>query len=799
MSRGFYRRFSVPPCLCGLQSAGLWLCLATVMPAQSNAERFLTDQYTRSHDYDLVHQRIEVWGFSWDSLSFEGRVSTTLVVRNPDLTDVVLDAGRRLQVTSVTQDRASLRFDRSSDSLIVHLTHPAGFDDTLRLVIEYHGKVLQGRGLYFFNAESGRWGRQVYSGGGTDGNPNWFPTYSGAEDKMTWEVVATVPRDLTVVSNGRQVRDRKAPGGLHTVEWAQEKPASSYLVSLVAAPLVKLSDRWRGVPLAYYVAAADTARARLVFPMTPRVLEVYERLLGVPFPWAKYAQVTVADYFGGMENVSATTMADWIPDRLALLDRPWYTQVMLPHEVAHNWFGNYVTTANWAGYWLNEGFAQFMVGQYWRVTAGETAGEEAYLSDYVQYVEDDARRRMPLAALGSNNIYPKGSLVLRMLRLELGDQRFWAGVRRYLDRHAFANATSADLQRAFLDATGENLSWFFDQWVYSAGHPDFAVTADYDSTSRKLAVMVAQTQQDTLPADSTGLRYSVPTVFRGRVAVRVGTSAGDVVRWLELTQRAETLTVADLPGPPTMVVFDDDNRVLKTLRFEQPTAWLATATARAPSLWNRVWAVEQLGLRPADPAAGEALVTAAREGTDATVRLVAAQELSRFPASVALPGLEAAAHDTAAVARESAIRALANMKDPRALSLARRAFETDSSYTVRAAAVATIAQLDSAGARDVIAKALTTPSYRAALQTAALAAALHTADPTIVPTLEERLGDQPLVAIVLAWFAVHGSAEANQALDRHREDQRSWVRQWVGEALRQARLAPAGAATRSGQ
>jgi aminopeptidase N len=165
------------------------------------------------------------------------------------------------------------------------------------------------------------------------------------------------------VSNGRHVKDRKGPDNTHTVEWAQEQPASSYLVSLVAAPLVKLSDKWRKVPLAYYVAPADSARARVVFSMTPRVLGVYEQLLGVPFPWAKYAQVTVADYFGGMENVSATTLADWIPDRLALLDAPWYTKILIPHEAAHNWFGNYVTTANWASYWLNEGFAQFMVGR----------------------------------------------------------------------------------------------------------------------------------------------------------------------------------------------------------------------------------------------------------------------------------------------------------------------------------------------------------------------------------------------------------------------------------------------------
>ncbi len=771
MIGGSSGRFSVPRCLCGVQFVALWVCLVTTASAQTNADRFLTDEYTRSHD---------------------------LVVRRPDLADVVLDAGRRLEIRKVTQGKAQLGFDRASDSLIIHLAHPAEFDDTLRFVVDYHGRILQGQGLYFFNAESGRWGRQVYSGGGTDGNPNWFPTYGGAEDKLTWELVATVPRDLTVVSNGRLVSDRPAARGTHRVQWAQEQPASSYLVSLVAAPLLKLNDRWRGVPLAYYVAPADSARARLVFGMTPGILEVYARLLGVPFPWAKYAQVTVADYFGGMENVSATTLADWIPDRLALLDRPWYTQVLLPHEVAHNWFGNYVTTANWASYWLNEGFAQFMVGQYWRVADGETAGEDAYLSDYGQYLEDDARRRMPLAALGSNNIYPKGSLVLRMLRLELGEQRFWAGVRRYLTRHAFANATSADLQRAILEATGDNLSWFFDQWVYRAGHPEFAVAAAYDSVARTLTLRVAQTQQDTLHADSTGLRYNVPTVFQGRVAIRVGTPAGDIVRQLRLRQGAETLTVADLAGPPTMVVFDDENRMLKTLRFDQPTSWLAAQAARAQNLWNRSWAVGQLSGRTSDAGAEAALVAVARAGSDPTVRSLAAQALSRFPATVALAGLEAAAQDTSAMVRESAVRALAAIGTPDARRLARAAFARDSSYAVRAAAVGTVAQLDSAGARDVIVQALATPSYRAMIQTAALAAALHTEDASLIPVLEERLGDQPLVAIALAWFGSHGSAAAVEALGRHRTDERPWVRRWVDAAFRQARLSPDVSAPGSG-
>src|SRR3989454_10375002 len=143
-------------------------------------------------------------------------------------------------------------------------------------------------------------------------------------------------------------------------------------------------------------------RSRL-FGVTPDMIEVYSQLTGVGYPWAKYAQTTVADFFGGMENVSATTLGDWLPDERAYLDRPWYQWTLIPHELAHQWFGDYVTLENWANMWLNEGFAEFLPGQYWRVKLGPRADDDYYLDEYHQYLQIDRRRRMPLAALGSNN------------------------------------------------------------------------------------------------------------------------------------------------------------------------------------------------------------------------------------------------------------------------------------------------------------------------------------------------------------------------------------------------------------
>src|SRR6266581_1318644 len=234
------------------------LGLPALVMAQANVGRMANDAYTRSHDYDLVHQRIEVRNFDWDSTSLDGRVTTTLVALRAGLDSVILDAGKRLVVSRVVDARGTtLRSTAHGDTLVVYPARPVAFRDTLRFSIDYHARIDNGRGLTFIEPE-GREHRpqQVWSQGEDHDNHFWFPTYDFPNDKMTWELAAT----------------------------------------------------WRGVPVEYYVYRADSSRARRLFGVTPDMIDVYSRLTGVRYPWAKYAQTTVADFFGGMENVSATTL-----------------------------------------------------------------------------------------------------------------------------------------------------------------------------------------------------------------------------------------------------------------------------------------------------------------------------------------------------------------------------------------------------------------------------------------------------------------------------------------------------------
>src|SRR3989440_12436263 len=216
------------------------LALAAPVAAQSNAERVANDAYTRSHDYDLVHQRIEVRNFDWERTSFDGRVTTTLVALRPGLDSVILDAGKLLAVSRVADAAgAPLRSGVHGDTLVVYPARPVAFHDTLRLVIDYHARIESGHGLTFIEAD-GREHRpqQIWSQGEDHDNHFWFPTYDSPNDKLTWELVATVPRQYTAVSNGRLVADRKNSDGTHTVTWRQDQPSATYLVSLIVAPLV---------------------------------------------------------------------------------------------------------------------------------------------------------------------------------------------------------------------------------------------------------------------------------------------------------------------------------------------------------------------------------------------------------------------------------------------------------------------------------------------------------------------------------------------------------------------------------
>jgi aminopeptidase N len=674
-----------------------------------------------------------------------------------------------------------LHFGRHGDTLVIHLAKAAAFGDTISFRIDYDGKVSNGRGLTFIKSD-GRAHRpqQIWSQGEDMDNHFWFPTYDFPNDKATWELTAIVPRAFTAVSNGKLVSDVMNANGTRTMHWCETKPNSTYLVSLVVAPLTKVHDVWNGKPVDYYVYPEDAVLARRLFGVTPDMIQVYSDLTGIQYPWEKYAQTTVADFFGGMENVSATTLVDWLPDARAYADRPWYQWILIPHELAHQWFGDYVTTENWAHTWLNEGFAEYMPGAYWRTRAGELAAQDYFVDEYNQFMAIDAQQRMPVVTPGSNNIYPKGALVIEMLRNYLGNEAFWKSINHYLKRHALDNATTDDLRQAILDATGQNLDWFFDQWLYQAGYPAFHIDTKYDAVNSRLVIVATQTQTSpaTAPITPDSVQFTTPAVFRMPVTVRVGTASGDVTAKSWIDQRTDTIVVEGVHSAPNMVIFDDGNHILKTLDFDQPVEWLATQLERDTNLWDRQWILAQLA-KSTEPAAATALSRAGTSATYFLTRAQAARYIGALPAAAATPALLTMTRDTSSQVRAAAIAALGRVGGSQAIRAIRSAFDNDSSYIVRAAAVNAIVRADSANAAELVRTAVRATSYRDDIRNSAILAAATLGDASFVPQLITMLGDDVRAAVALGRMAGKGNEPAAQALVAALNDKRAYVRSWA--------------------
>ena len=272
--------------------------------------------------------------------------------------DITLDAFD-LTVHRVRSNGRLLPFDNDRRRLTIGLGRSRRVGRNIRLVVEY--EAMPRRGLYFLRPDEAypNRPRQVWSQGEDEDSRHWFPCYDYPNDRVTSEVVVTVPSRYIAISNGRLLEVREGEDATKTYHWRQEQPHATYLVSLVVGEFARIEDEVDGIPVEYYVPPGREEDARRTLGQTPDVLRFFSETTGVPYPWDKYAQVTVADFiFGGMENTTATTLTDTVlHDQRAHLD--FSAVALVAHEAAHQWFGDLLTCRDWSHAWLNEGFATY--------------------------------------------------------------------------------------------------------------------------------------------------------------------------------------------------------------------------------------------------------------------------------------------------------------------------------------------------------------------------------------------------------------------------------------------------------
>ena len=680
-------------------------------------------RYSPNRDFDMRHIALDLH-FDWEREWALGTATLTFAPLSNNLRKVEFDAAN-MSIRSVKLSSGQdLQYENivAREKLRITLDRVYQPADLISVVVSYHtngptrASTTGEGGLTFIKptADEPNRPRQIWSQGESEWNHQWFPCFDYPNDFATSELTATVERPLTVISNGVLIEKKETPDGKQTFHWKMTEPHASYLTSIVVGDFKMVEQSHNGIPIQSYVYSNQVEAANITLARVPAMMKFFEDRTGVKYPHGKYGQTFVYGFGGGMENISATTMSDeTIHDLRSELDRT--EDGLLAHELSHSWFGNNVTCRSWSDLWLNESFATYMAGLW----TEHDIGHDDFLysnirSDHVSYLNAWTKGvRRPIVtknyhepdALFDVYAYARGSAVLHMLRVWLGDELWWRSLNHYLRKHAHQPVETEELRVAIEESTGQPLEWFFDEWVYTMGHPVFRVTQDYNQRNQKLTLKVRQEQR--IDAESA---YPQTRFFETPVDIEIVTSGKTTVERVLLEAKEEQSITFEVASEPLIVNFDYGDTVIDELVFVKPTPVLLYQLKNDEDAMGRLRALDQLASRSSDSSTSQneknqivdAIGVALKSDKFWGVRVEAAKALSQAfrlesgdasrsgkpPAVAARSALLAALDDKKARVRTAALEALSASNDQSLATTYIRMLGDQSYATIRVAALA---------------------------------------------------------------------------------------------------------------
>lgn len=739
---------------CALAGAALALLAATsaaqgVGSGESRGASFATGarsegeagrKYAPDRPVDLQHLRLDVTP-NFDARTIRGQAMIRFSPISKATDRLTLDAVD-LSIDSITGEPAVRDLHVAERTLEITFERVIQPGESASVTIGYHAEPQQG--LYFRTPKAGypAGDEHLWTQGETHEASYWYPSFDYPNEKFTSEVICRVPEGMTARSNGRLVGQERGEDGLIAWHWMQEQPHPNYLVALVAGRLTGLSGEYRGIPLAFWTTPSQAAHAERAFSETPAMMAFFEQEIGVPYPWAKYEQAAVQDFlYGGMENTSLTVLTERVLLPPEVENAKEGTD-LIAHELAHQWFGDYLTCKDWSHIWLNEGFATYYAGLF----EGQRDGDEA-----MRYGLWGSARRLsgnpndPTAMVKRDYVrafdqfdelaYEKGGWVLRMLRTEVGDEAFRRGVKLYLERHALGSVVTEDLNRAMEEVSGRSLDRFFDQWVYHGGVPELGISYEWDGSAKLAHVRVGQAQK----VSDDVLLFDVPLTVRFEGA---GWSREETVR----VRDAEQDFYFKLSETPKTVRVDPEQRLLAKVVFNPGRAMLLAQLRDADDGVARAAAAQALGGME-DRETVNALARTLGGDNFFGARIEAAQALRRMGTEESLSALGAATSQPDARVRLAVVEALADTFQEEARDRLLAVVAGEKNPLIVAAALRGLGRYPDAAALEAIRAQLNSTSHRQRVAAAAMEAAKRRDDPAligdVIRVLKERESQFP--------------------------------------------------------
>ncbi|MCX6212107.1 MAG: M1 family metallopeptidase [Bacteroidetes bacterium] len=660
---------------------------------------------------DLVHTKLAA-SFNYAQSTMDGE---TWIVLHPHFyptSNVTLDAKAMdiHQVGLIVNNKTiPLSYQYDSLQLFIQLDKTYKASENYTLYIKYtarpnayKGKISASindvKGLYFINplGKDSSKPTQVWTQGETEGTSVWLPTIDKPNQKSTQEFLLTVPSKFVSLSNGLLVRQVDNKNGTRLDVWKMDLPHAPYLFFIGIGDYAIVKDNYKGKEVSYYIEKEYEKVARKIYGNTPAMLAFFEKITGVNYPWAKYAQMSARDFVtGAMENTTATLHSDKVQqDARELLDEnAWETTIA--HELFHQWFGDLVTPESWSNITVNESLADYSETLWTEYSKGKDAGayenymnQKYYLSsptdaekDLVRFYYDEKDDLFDLVS------YQKGGRILNMLRHYVGEDAFFASLHSYLVDNQFSFGSAIKFKLAFEKVSGKDLNWFFNQWYYGNGHPYVRIQQKYLEDKKKVLVMIQQTQ-------TANKLFTMPI----GIDVYVAGIRNHYEVWAK--NKVDSFYF-DAASAPENVNVDNDKVLLWEKEDAKPFAQFAYQYDHARNLIDRLEAVNEAAENMKD-AKAQMMLSKALKDSFYMIRNIAIHSYNpaAMTAEIETSIAQIASKDPSNKVKEEAIDALGALYKP----TYKKDFiqwAKDSSYIVSGAALEALEKIDSTEAKNI--------------------------------------------------------------------------------------------------
>jgi aminopeptidase N len=527
------------------------LCATAKIEAfkRANANKNARIQYPGDDKIDMGYYLLKLK--VTNSPQYLSGEATLFVKAKQSVNEVLIDLETNMKTDSVKIGSKKVNYTAQNNQLKITLDKQYAQNEVIRLTIWYQGKPNAGAFGNFTFGSHGAGTNQapaIWSLSEPYGTPAWFPCKDTPADKAdSSDVWLTVPANLTGVSNGILTETISNIDNTKTFKWKNRYPISQYLISVAISNYVEYKQYFKysakdSMLISNYIYPEQfNANLRSQLDVTMVCMDLFTKKFGqYPFIKEKYGHAQCG-FGGGMEHQTCSSMGS-------------FGATLIAHELAHQWFGDKITTEKWETIWINEGFASYSEAIYLESLADKTqfnnflnntaiSAKRALGTMYIQNIKNEAE------IFNTARVYNKGAWVLHMLRGVVGDDTFFKILQTYLtSKHAYSIANFEDFQKIAEEVHGKSLDFFFKQWLYGESYPKY--NWNYSVIGNQLKVNILQTANTN------------PAFFTMPIELRIKTSNSDKIVVLQNNQANQSFDLT-VDGTIQDIVFDPNNKILK--------------------------------------------------------------------------------------------------------------------------------------------------------------------------------------------------------------------------------------------